>query len=119
MDDSHVIGYYTVSMAQFEFTTLPDTLKHQLPKYPIPAVRVGKLAINSKCQGKGYGTLLLMDALTRCIRAAEEIAIYAVIVDAIDQQAKNFYQKFGFIPFKDHTLSLLLPISTISQAISC
>jgi len=57
-----------------------------------------------------------MDALTRCLRVSEEIAVFAVIVDAKNDQAKDFYLKYGFVPLEDRELSLLVPISTIEQA---
>ena len=115
LESTHALGFYTASMAQIEFKTLPKSSQGQLPKYPIPAVRIGRLAIDIKAQGKGLGEFLLMDALSRCVRASEEVAVFAVIVDAKNQQAKDFYLKYGFIPLEDQELSLFLPISTIKQ----
>lgn len=57
-----------------------------------------------------------MDALIRCLRVSEEVAAFAVIVDAKNNQAKDFYLKYGFISFKDHDLSLFLPLETINRA---
>ena len=67
------------------------------------------------CEKCGLGEFLLMDALTRCLRVSEEIAVFAVIVDAKNQQAKDFYLKYGFIPLEDQELSLFLPIDTIKR----
>ena len=103
-------------MAQIEFTSLPKPSKDTLPRYPIPAARIGRLAINIHFQGQGWGELLLMNALTRCSKVSEEIALFAVIVDAKDKRAKEYYIKYGFIPLEDNELSLFLPIATIKLA---
>jgi GNAT superfamily N-acetyltransferase len=111
------LGYYTVSMAQILFSELPEDLKKGLPKYPIPAMRIGKLAIDMQYQKKGLGSFLLRDALLRAIRISSEIAIYCILVDALNEKAKNFYLKFGFIPFPATPLTLVLPLKTIIQAV--
>lgn len=116
LESSPALGFYTLSMAQIEFKALPKASQAKLPRYPIPAVRIGRLAIDLSAQGKGLGEFLLMDALSRAVRVSEEIAVFAVIVDAKDSQAKDFYLKYGFIPLQDQALSLFLPISTIKQA---
>ncbi|MBN2535977.1 MAG: GNAT family N-acetyltransferase [Spirochaetales bacterium] len=110
------LGYYTVSMAQILFSELPENLKTGLPRYPIPAMRIGKLAIDKQYQQKGIGSLLLRDALLRAVRISSEIAIYCVLVDALNEKAKGFYLKFGFIPFPSTPLTLVLPLKTIIQA---
>ena len=112
---TRALGFYTVSMAQIEFKALPKPSQGKLPRYPIPTVRIGRLAVDLSTQGQGLGEYLLMDALTRCLRVSEEIAVFAVIVDAKNNQAKNFYLKYGFIPLEDQELSLFLPLSTIHQ----
>jgi GNAT superfamily N-acetyltransferase len=73
------------------------------------------LAVDKFCQGQGLGIELLVNALLRIVKASEEIGIYAVRVDAIDDQAKQFYLKHEFIPFIDNSLSLFLPLQTIKQ----
>ncbi|MBI3258295.1 MAG: GNAT family N-acetyltransferase [Ignavibacteriae bacterium] len=115
LDQVKAIGYYTVSMAQIEFESLSHNFQQSLPKYPLPAVRIGRLAIDKNFQGKGLGEHLLMDSLERCERVSKEIAVFAVIVDAKNNKAKDFYIRYGFIPFIDRNLSLFLPMSTINQ----
>lgn len=115
LDKARAQGCYTVSMAQIEFKSLPKPSQGKLPRYPIPAVRIGRLAIDLSAQGKGLGELLLMDALDRCLRVSEEIALFAVVVDAKTQKAKEFYLKYGFIPLEDQPLGLFLPINTIGD----
>lgn len=116
IDNARSLGFYTVSMAQIEFKSLPKPLQEKLPRYPIPAIRIGRLAIDRSAQGQRLGEFLLMDALTRCLRVSEEIALFSVIVEAKNDRSKDFYLKYGFIPLQDQDLSLFLPISTIDQA---
>lgn len=91
-----VVGYYTLSAAAVAFETLPGSLRKRLPKYPMPVVRIGELAIDNSCKGKGLGSALLLDALRRIASTSAEVAVWAVVVDPIDQQAANFYQRHGF-----------------------
>lgn len=114
---SQVLGYYTVSMAQVIFNELPDTVKKGIPKYPVPAMRIGKLAVDMRFQGNDIGALLLRNALLRAISISSEVAIYCVIVDAINEKAKSFYIKYGFIPFYENPLTLVLQLKTIKDSI--
>lgn len=109
-----VDSYYTVSASVIEFKSLPESYQSKLPAYPIPAVLIGKLAVDNPVKGQGLGGELLADALYRIIRASGEIGIFVVRVDAIDDKAKDFYLKHEFIPFQDK-LSLFLPLETIAR----
>ncbi|MBW4536353.1 MAG: GNAT family N-acetyltransferase [Pleurocapsa minor HA4230-MV1] len=110
-------GYYTISSSVIDFLSLPGDVAHaqKLPAYPVPAALIGRLAVDVSCQGEGLGTELLVDALLRIVRASSEIGIYAVRVDAIDENAKRFYLKHEFIPFENSPLSLFLPLKTIKR----
>lgn len=113
-----IYGYYTLSASVIEFESLPDSYKRGIPSYPIPCMLIGKLAVDNSVKGQGLGSELLADAFYRAVRAAQEIAIYAVRVDAIDSQAQNFYLKHEFIPFTDNSYSLFLPMTTIIREFS-
>jgi GNAT superfamily N-acetyltransferase len=110
-----VAGFYTVSASSIEFASLPASVQKVVPAYPIPAILIGKLAVDNAAKGQGLGGELLVDALFRAVKAAQEIGIFAVRVDAIDLKAKEFYLKYEFIPFEDSSLSLFLPIETITR----
>jgi GNAT superfamily N-acetyltransferase len=111
-------GYYTVSASVIEYESLPESYQRGIPAYPIPAMLIGRLAVDNSVKGQGLGSELLADALYRAVRAAQEIGILAVRVDAIDFQAKDFYLNYEFIPFQDSELSLFLPMATIIREFS-
>lgn len=113
-----VDGYYTVSASVIEYESLPESYQNKMPAYPIPAALIGKLAVDNSVKGRGLGGELLVNALLRAVRVAQEIAIYAVRVDAIDERAKEFYLKYEFIPFQERQLSLFLPLETIAREFS-
>lgn len=110
---NEVAGYYTISMSSIAFESLPEQLRKRLPHYPVPAMLIGQLAVDTSMQGRGLGKRLLMDALSRAVRLADEVGIFAVRVDALDDESKQFYLKYGFVPLIDYELSLLLPMATI------
>lgn len=117
-ESKEVVGYYCTSASTIEFENIPThiDIPKRRPKYPAPAMLIGRLAVDKRMQGQGLGTTLLMHALSRAVRANSEMAIFAVRVDAIDEQAKAFYLKYGFVPFQDKELSLLLPMATILKS---
>ena len=115
---SAVIGYYTLSATSILLADLPDETARKLPKYPnVPATLLGRLAIDNRYQGRGYGELLIIDALRRALQATTEVASYAV-VDAINERARSFYKHFGFCAFPDRTLHLFLPMKTMANLFS-
>lgn len=106
-------GYYTVNSSVIEYESMPDSFKRGIPAYLLPAVLIGKLAVDNPVQGQGLGREMLVNALIRAVRASQELGIFAVRVDAIDLKAKEFYLKHEFIPFQDKKFSLFLPMETI------
>lgn len=104
-------GYYTVASSSVPLTDLPEQVTKKLPRYPsVPAVRMGRLAVDQRFRGKGLGAAMLADALQRSMQA--EIAAYALVVDAKDEQAAAFYRHHGFLAFNDDPLALFLPLAT-------
>jgi GNAT superfamily N-acetyltransferase len=109
-----IAGYYTLSSLHIEMSELPPEITKKLPKYPTaPATLLGRLAVDKKYQGKKLGEMLLMDALYRSLNLSHEIASMAVVVDAKDEKARSFYERYDFIRFPNSPLRLFLPMKTI------
>jgi len=92
-----LLGFYTLCMASIEVETVPATQREKLPTYPMPVALIGRLAVDRRAQGRGYGAMLLRDALQRVLLAAASVGCYGVIVDAKDDQAATFYERYGFV----------------------
>jgi GNAT superfamily N-acetyltransferase len=116
-DSEQVAGYLTISTAQISAQSLPETFRMKLPRYPVPAFRIGKLAVDLRFQGTGTGRWILTQALQKAVEVSQTVGLFAVLVDAIDEKAKGFYLKYGFIPFEGQPLTLFLPLATIKAAI--
>lgn len=91
-----ILGFYTLSMATIEVAQAAKVLDN-LPRYPTPAALIGRLAVDRRAQGRGYGEALLMDALARILTLAGDIGCAGVVVDAKDEDAERFYAKYGFV----------------------
>lgn len=113
-----VCGFYTISMGSVEFDSVPEKMKKGLPKYPTPVAKIGRLAVDENAKGNGVGKFLLIDAFHRIYEASRSVAAFAVVVDAKDEEAKEFYIHFGFIECKDSDLTLFLPMETINSLFS-
>ena len=111
VESSKVIGYFTLSAAQLELTQLREADRLQLPKHPVPAVRMGRLAIASDEQGRGHGELLVGYAVTRCLEMRETLGVRVLFVDALPA-AESFYLCYGFIPTVENPLTLYLPLGS-------
>jgi len=117
VDEEYVGGYLTISTAKITTEDLPEEVRKKLPRYPVPAFRIGRLAVDKKYQGVGLGRKLLNHALRKAVEVSDGVGLYAVLVDAIDETAKAFYEKYGFISFEAEPLILFLPIATIKAAL--
>lgn len=107
-------GYYTLSSTAVKLAELPDTVARRLPRYPlVPATLLGRLAVDRRFQGRGYGRFLLADALLRVVRS--EIASFAVVVDAKDDTARRFYERESFLPLLDEPLKLFRPVADLAK----
>ena len=116
LDSDDVIGYYTLSSANIELKNLSEQEIKKLPRYPLlPATLIGRLAVDIKYQGKGIGELLLIHALKISLETSSKIAAAAVIVDAKNDRAAQFYQHFGFIRFPSAPSKLYLLIETVRK----
>ncbi|MGH9846286.1 MAG: GNAT family N-acetyltransferase [Blastocatellia bacterium] len=111
-DDRRVVGYYTLANGAVTFQSVPRS--KGLPReYPIPVILLARLAMDRSMQGKGLGAVLVFDALKRAAEVAEISAAYAVIVDALNEKAKAFYQHYHFEESLDDPMRLFLPMHDI------
>jgi len=112
--DGTIAGHYTLSSTSVQLAELPVQTVRKLPRYPlVPATLLGRLAVDRRHQGKGYGRFLLADALYRA--AQSEIASFAVIVDAKDDSARRFYERESFLPLPEQPMKLFRPMVDIRR----
>jgi GNAT superfamily N-acetyltransferase len=113
---NRIAGYYAISTCQLAYQALPADKTRKLPNQTtIPAILLGRLAIDSSHHGQGLGGRLLIDVLRRIQSQADQVGIMAVVVDAIDDQAVAFYLHHQFIPLLDDPRHLFLPVATIRK----
>ena len=111
-----ILAYYTLSSYTVEIAELDRTLAKSLPRYPrLPATLLGRLAVDRTQQGKRLGKILLIDALAKSLATSVQVASLAVIVEALDEEALNFYLKYGFRQFQQETMKLYLPMKSIEE----
>ncbi len=112
---NQVIGYYSLASASIAHEQATSKTKRNMPD-PIPAVLLGRLAVDQTYQGKGLGSALLQDALKRIVKNAQAVAIKAVLVHALDKKAAEFYISHGFHPSPLNEYTLML---TVDEIINC
>jgi GNAT superfamily N-acetyltransferase len=108
-----VLAYYASSAGAFLRDHLPPDDQTGLPRYPLPTIHLGRLAVDQSCQGQRLGELLLFHFLKTACDVADRIGVFAVDLFSKDDQAKRFYVKYGFIPLQDDPFHLYLPMATV------
>lgn len=117
-DGSGVVrGYYTLVAGQLEHAKATKAVRKGLSRhFPIPVAILARLAVDEGSQGKGLGVSLLNDALERICRAAQEVAVRAVVVHAINHEAVGFYERFGFRGLSEAPRSLMVTLAELNEA---
>lgn len=110
---SRVLGYYTLSSHHVSFDSLAPDQAKGLPRIDVPVILLGRLAVDHSTHGQGLGRFLLLNALSRIAHLAERLGIQAVEVDAIDDDARAFYLKYGFVSLRDDRLHMYMSIKAI------
>ena len=107
---ARILGYYSLSAAQLLLTDLQEADRKRLPNYPVPAIRMGRLAVSINEQGKGHGDYLLAHAVARCLGLRDQLWVRVLLVDALHEKAARFYRAYGFreATANSHTLYLTL-----------
>jgi GNAT superfamily N-acetyltransferase len=112
MPDGAIAGFYTLSSTALRLADLPEDIAKRLPRYPlVPATLIGRLAIDRRYHGQGLRSFLFLDALYRC--SCSEVASFTVIVDALDDEARDFYVHYSFLPLPDSPYRLFRRMSDI------
>jgi GNAT superfamily N-acetyltransferase len=112
-----VVGYYALATGSVHKHESPERVAKGLANYPIGIVLLARLAVDTAQQGKGLGKALLFDALTRIEQAADIVAVRAVMVHAIDEAARRFYEHFEFEPSPVDPFQLLLLLKDLRKAL--
>jgi GNAT superfamily N-acetyltransferase len=108
-----VAGYYTLAAGGIALADLPQELVKRLPRYPsVPVARLGRLAVEQTYRGRQLGGALLWDAALRASRSG--LGVYALVVDAKDDQAVSFYRHHGFLTFGSLPRQLVLPLASFA-----
>jgi GNAT superfamily N-acetyltransferase len=115
---NRVIGYYGLAPTAVLPSILPRSVRTGQPPSPVPCLLLGQLATDENWRGKGIGTGLLKHALQRCVAAAGLVGGRALIVNAVDVEAAQFWKRYGFLPSKDDPLVLFRSIADIAASIS-
>ncbi len=111
-----VAAFYTLSAASIPFVDLPPEETRRLPRYPtLPAVRIGRLAVDERFQGRGLGAALLMNAADRTMQT--DAAAFTLLVDAKNDRAVAFYRRYGFRTLSSQPRTLFLPLATAQTAL--
>jgi GNAT superfamily N-acetyltransferase len=131
-----ILGYFTLTLCEVRTEHLPATYAKKYPKsgdtipisgeigscpqispqHGLPAVRLARLAVSGKYLRKGYGGLLLAEAIHRTVLIAEQAGLIGLFVDAKDERAHKFYERYGFVSLPGHVLQLFLPLETLRLA---
>jgi GNAT superfamily N-acetyltransferase len=119
LGESEIAGYYSLSATSIEPTGLPQDILKRLPRYPtLPALLIGRLAVDQRYRGQGIGQALLMSGLARSWELHDQIGAIGVIVDAKDDSARAFYEHYRFQGLLDQPYRLFLLMRTIEELVS-
>lgn len=110
-----IFGFYSLAMSGIRKENLPTKYISRFPNFPLPVARLARLAVAVRNQRQGLGELLLADALQRCLRLSAEIGMIGLIVDAKDEQAREWYERYEFERLPDSPLTLWLPTTAIDK----
>src|SRR5258706_4581083 len=115
-DRKRVVGYYSLAATSIRHSHAIGKVRRNMPE-PVPAVLIGRLALDKAWQGKGLGISLLQDAVLRVIGAAETIGVRAIPVHAMSEEAKTFYERFGFRASPLDPMTLMMTVDEVERAI--
>lgn len=113
-----VRGYFSLAPSSVEFENTPPRIRKRLARYPVPVILLARLAVDQRLQAKRLGESLLLDALRRSLEASRAIGGVAVLVHALDETARTFYERYGFEPSPTDPYHLLLRMDDIEASLA-
>lgn len=114
---SRVLGFYSISPGAIAFARVPARLSKKLARHEVPVFRLGRLAVDRSMQGRGLGGDLLLAAGERALAVSAEVGGVALAIDAKDEKAARWYERFGALALLDDPLKLILPLAVIAEAV--
>lgn len=116
-EQDRVVGYHALSLASIEHADATERGRRGMPRHPIPAMLLARLAVDKSVQGRGIGTFLLKDAMSRALSVAEQAGMRLMLVHALNDEARAFYEHFGFEPSPSDAMNLQLLVKDIRLAL--
>lgn len=116
LDEGVVKGFVTLTSSEIQFASMPEEYRNKAPKYPLPSIKIARLAVDEQFQHQGVGRELIKEALKRSVLASINVGVKLVVVDAKDE-AKGFYEKFGFSKVLDSENLYFIPMQVLLKAI--
>lgn len=114
-DDNKIVGFFTLCSASIRFQEFPIQKSTNIPKYPIPCIKIARLGVDKKKQHNGYGKELLKQAFLKILNVSTTIGIKLIVVDAKESSA-SFYEKYGFLRLQEDKLTYYLPLEVLKNA---
>lgn len=111
-----VLGFISLAMGHVTFENADEAVFARLPRHPMPVLHVARIATDRRYQGRGIASMLLAHAADIAIEASDSMGIYAMELEALDDDAYQFYLRRGFLPLKGDTMRLYVPIATLKAA---
>ena len=112
-----IMGYYALAAGAAAHAAAPGRVRRNMPD-PVPVMVIGRLAVDLKFQGRGIGSALLKDAVLRTVQAAEIAGIRAILVHAINESAKRFYEKLGFMASPTNPMTLMITVRAAAHTLA-
>src|SRR5260370_10281011 len=116
-DGGSVVGYYGRATTAIVLAAMPRSVRTGQPPSPVPCLLLGQFATDEAWAGQGVGTGLLRHALVRCVAGARLIGGRALVVNALDVQAAEFWRRRGVLPSKDDALTLFRSLSDVAPSL--
>ncbi|MDP3020628.1 MAG: GNAT family N-acetyltransferase [Methylococcaceae bacterium] len=116
IETNRIAGFYTLSAGSVPLVDMPEQLAKRLPRYQaVPVARLGRLAVHTDYRQQRLGGALLWDSMMRSVRS--ELAVFALIVDAKDEQAISFYRHYGFLAFGSLPNQMIYPLTNMVSGV--